>query len=42
MKKLDQQETETEKLQRELDSLRQTEAGQRRELSDYLQSLDVE
>ena len=42
VKKLDQQETDTEKLQRELDSLRQTEAGQRRDLSDYLQSLDVE
>ncbi|MBI5855924.1 MAG: hypothetical protein HZB35_12010, partial [Nitrospirae bacterium] len=41
VKKLDLQETETEKLQRDLDALRTTEAGQRKELSDYLQSLDV-
>lgn len=41
VKKLDLQETEMEKLQRDLDALRATEAGQRKELSDYLQSLDV-
>jgi chromosome segregation ATPase len=42
VKKLDLQETETEKLQRDLDSLRAAEAGQRKDLSDYLQALDVE
>lgn len=42
VKKLDQQETETEKLQRDLESLRNTESSQRRDLSDYLQSLDLE
>jgi hypothetical protein len=42
VKKLDQQETDTEKLQRDLESLRNTESSQRRDLSDYLQSLDVE
>jgi hypothetical protein len=42
VKKLDQQETETEKLQRDLDALRTTEAGQRKDLADYLLSLDIE
>ena len=41
VKKLDLQETEMEKLQRDLDALRTTEAGRRKELGDYLQSLDV-
>jgi hypothetical protein len=42
VKKLDQQETETEKLQREVETLKNTETLQRRELNDYLSALDVE
>lgn len=42
VKKLDQQETETEKLQKEIEALKGTEAGQRKELNDYLLGLDVE
>lgn len=42
VKKLDQAETETEKLQRDLNTLRAAETGQRKDLSDYLQALDVE
>ena len=41
VKKLDQQETEMEKLRKEIDSLKGTEEEQRRELNDYLVSLDI-
>jgi len=42
VKKLDQQETETEKVQKEVETLRGTEAAQRKELNDYLMALDLE
>ena len=42
VKKLDQQETETEKLQKEVETLRGTEAAQRKELNDYLMGLEIE
>jgi len=41
VKKLDQQETEMEKLRKEIDSLKGTEEEQRHELNDYLVSLDI-
>jgi hypothetical protein len=42
VKKLDQQETETEKLQKEVEGLKSTEAIQRRELNDYLMGLELD
>lgn len=42
VKKLDQQETELEKLREEIESLKSTEAQQQRELNDYLLSLNIE
>jgi len=41
VKKLDQQETEMEKLRKEIDGLKGTEEEQRLELNDYLTSLDI-
>jgi len=41
VKKLDQQETEMEKLRKEIDGLKGTEEEQKRELNDYLTSLDI-
>jgi hypothetical protein len=41
VKKLDQQETELEKLRKEIESLKNTEEEQRRELQNYVMSLDV-
>ena len=41
VKKLDQQETEIEKLRQEIGILKETEARQKRELSDYLLGLDI-
>jgi hypothetical protein len=42
VKKLDQQETELEDLKRKIESLKDTEARQQRELNDYLLSLEVD
>jgi hypothetical protein len=42
VKKLDQQETESEKLQKEIEGLKSAEAVQRKELNDYLMGLDIE
>ena len=42
VKKLDQQETELEDLRRTIESLKDTEARQQRELNDYLGSLEVD
>ena len=41
VKKLDQQETELEKLRKEIESLKNTEEEHRRELQNYVMSLDV-
>ncbi len=41
VKKLDQQETELEKLRKEIESLKNTEEEQRRELQNYVMNLDV-
>jgi len=41
VKKLDQQETELEKLRKEIESLKNTEEEHRRELQNYVISLDV-
>ena len=41
VKKLDQQETELEKLRKEIESLRNTEEEHRRELQNYVMSLDI-
>lgn len=41
VKKLDQQETELEKLRKEIESLKSTEEEHRRELQNYVMSLDV-
>ena len=40
--KLDQQETEIEKLRKEMDTLKATEDRQKRELNDYLLGLDLD
>jgi len=42
VKKLDQQETDLEKLREEIEGLKNTEAQQQRELNDYLLNLNVE
>jgi hypothetical protein len=42
IKKLDQQETELDELRRKIESLKDTEAQQQRELNDYLAGLDIE
>jgi hypothetical protein len=41
VKKLDQQETELEKLRKEIESLKNTEEEHRRELHNYIMNLDV-
>ncbi len=41
VKKLDQQETELEKLRKDIESLKNTEEEQRRELQNYVMNLDV-
>ncbi len=41
VKKLDQQETEIDKLRKEIESLKSTEEEQKRELNDYLLGLDL-
>ena len=41
VKKLDQQETELEKIRKDIETLRHTEEDQRRELQHYLNNLDV-
>jgi hypothetical protein len=41
VKKLDQQETELEKLRKEIESLKSTEEEHRRELQNYVMNLDV-
>lgn len=41
VKKLDQQETELEKLRKEIEGLKSTEEDQRRELQNYVMNLDV-
>lgn len=41
VKKLDQQETELEKLRKDIESLKNTEDEQRRELQNYVMNLDV-
>ena len=40
--KLDQQETEIEKLRKEIETLKATEDRQKRELNDYLLGLDLD
>jgi len=42
VKKLAQQETETETLQKAIETLKTPEATQRKELNDYLLSLEIE
>lgn len=42
VKKLDQQETDLEKLRQEIESLKSTEKDNQRELDDYLRNLNVE
>jgi predicted RNase H-like nuclease (RuvC/YqgF family) len=41
VKKLDQQETEIDKLRKEIETLKTTEEEQRRELNDFLLGLDI-
>jgi myosin heavy subunit len=41
VRKLDQQETEMEKLRQEIETLKETEVRQKRELDDYLLGLDI-
>jgi hypothetical protein len=41
VKKLDQQETELEKLRKEIEASKNTEDEQRRELQNYVLNLDV-
>jgi hypothetical protein len=41
VKKLDQQETELEKLRKEIENLKNTEEEHRRELQNYAMNLDV-
>jgi len=42
LKRLDEQETEIERLRKEIDTLRATEERQKRELNDFLVALDVD
>jgi hypothetical protein len=42
LKRLDEQETELERLRKEIDALRTTEERQKRELNDYLVALDID
>ena len=42
IKKLDQQETELEDLRRKIETLKDTEARQQRELNDYLSGLEID
>jgi len=41
VRKLDQQETEIDKIRKDIEALKQTEAQQRSELNDYLMGLDI-
>ena len=41
VRKLDQQESEIEKLRKDIEALKKTEEQQRRELNDYLMGLDI-
>jgi hypothetical protein len=41
VRKLDQQETEIDKIRKDIEALRKTEAQQRSELNDYLMGLDI-
>jgi len=41
VKKLDQQETELEKLRKEIETLKNTEEEHRRELQNFVMNLDV-
>ena len=41
VKKLDQQETELEKLRKEIENLKNTEEEHRRELQSFVMNLDV-
>ena len=41
MKKLDQQETELENLRKEIKALKGTEEDQRKELQNYVMTLDI-
>jgi hypothetical protein len=41
VKKLDHQETEMEKLRKEIEGLKETEEEQKREVNEYLVSLDI-
>jgi chromosome segregation ATPase len=41
VKKLDQQETELEKLRKDIESLKSREDEQRRELQNYVMNLDI-
>ena len=41
VRKLDQQETEIDKIRKDSEALKKTEAQQRSELNDYLMGLDI-
>ena len=41
VRKLDQQETELDKMRKDIEALKGTEEQQRQELNDYLMGLDV-
>jgi hypothetical protein len=41
VRKLDQQETEIDKIRKDIETLKGTEEQQRRELNDYLMGLDI-
>ena len=41
VRKLDQQETEIDKMRKDIEALKGTEEQQRKELNDYLMGLDI-
>jgi hypothetical protein len=41
VRKLDQQETEIDKIRKDIETLQGTEEQQRKELNDYLMGLDI-
>jgi hypothetical protein len=41
VRKLDQQETELDKIRKDIETLKGTEEQQRKELNDYLMGLDI-
>ena len=41
VRKLDQQETEIDKIRKDIETLKGTEEQQRKELNDYLMGLDI-